>query len=144
MKTRKPIQEIVEVLVVEHCCSCGVAFGMTRDFYNRRQEDGQLFYCPAGHNQYYTRREKLEAQLKELKGELREAHADVRYWNEQAEEQALRAATAKRQAAAARGQVTKIKKRVGNGYCPCCSRMFVNLGRHMAAKHPDYQDEEAG
>jgi DNA repair exonuclease SbcCD ATPase subunit len=39
---------------------------------------------------------------------------------------------------AARGQMTKLRNRVGKGVCPCCNRSFENLKRHMVSKHPDY------
>ncbi len=39
---------------------------------------------------------------------------------------------------ALRGVVTRTKKRIANGTCPCCTRTFTNLARHIAAKHPDY------
>jgi hypothetical protein len=29
---------------------------------------------------------------------------------------------------------------VANGVCPCCNRTFQNLARHMAGKHPDYEE----
>jgi hypothetical protein len=48
-----------------------------------------------------------------------------------------------RKAAAARGQVTKIKNRVGRGVCPCCNRTFENLARHMGTKHPTFTAEAA-
>ena len=43
-----------------------------------------------------------------------------------------------RRRAAAKGQLTKVKKRVGNGVCPCCTRSFTDLARHMESKHPAY------
>lgn len=137
----KNVIEVAESFVIEHCCNCGMAFAMTHDFYNRRQEDGATFYCPNGHGQIYTRRKKLEEQLEKLKSELHEAKVDVAYWNREAEEQALAAIDAKRKAAAAKGQLTKVKKRIGNGVCPCCNRQFMNLTRHMATQHPGYKDE---
>lgn len=42
--------------------------------------------------------------------------------------------------AATKGQLTKTRKRVAGGVCPCCNRSFVNLGRHMAGQHPDYAE----
>lgn len=40
--------------------------------------------------------------------------------------------------AAARGQVTRLKRRAANGVCPCCTRTFADLKRHMANQHPDF------
>ena len=48
-----------------------------------------------------------------------------------------------RQASAAKAQVTKIKKRVGHGVCPCCNRTFGNLAAHIAQKHPTFTAEAA-
>jgi hypothetical protein len=39
--------------------------------------------------------------------------------------------------------VTKIKNRVGHGVCPCCTRSFQNLARHMASEHPTFAAEAA-
>lgn len=36
---------------------------------------------------------------------------------------------------------TRAKKRAATGTCPCCGRSFVQLRRHMAAKHPDHLAE---
>lgn len=41
---------------------------------------------------------------------------------------------------AIKGVVTKIKKRVANGVCPCCKRSFANLHAHMANQHPAYAE----
>lgn len=38
-----------------------------------------------------------------------------------------------------KGMLTKERKRVGNGVCPCCNRSFSNLQRHMVSKHPDHK-----
>lgn len=53
-------------------------------------------------------------------------------------ERAQRAEREGRRAAAFKGQVTKIKNRVGNGVCPCCTRHFDNLHQHMQDQHPDW------
>jgi chemotaxis response regulator CheB len=43
-----------------------------------------------------------------------------------------------REHSATRAQLTKTKKRVANGVCPCCNRTFKQLARHMKAKHPEF------
>lgn len=134
--------DITDQLVVEHCCNCGITFGMTHDFWQLRQEDGETFSCPQGHPQHYTRREKLEEKLRAAEQRLAVAEEDASYWQEEAEIQARSAKTAIREKAAAKGQLTKLKKRIGNGVCPCCHRQFVNVQRHMASQHPDFVNEE--
>ena len=37
-----------------------------------------------------------------------------------------------------KGAKTKLKKRIANGVCPCCNRTFVNVQRHMATQHKDF------
>jgi NMD protein affecting ribosome stability and mRNA decay len=130
-------------LVVETCCNCGVPFAIHRPQYDQLQESGKTFYCPAGHPQHYTRNQRLADELEKLKRELEVAQEDVEYWNNQAEAQALAAREARRAAGTAKASLTRLRKRVANGVCPCCNRQFTNLGRHMATKHPEYQGEAA-
>jgi len=49
----------------------------------------------------------------------------------------------KRQKAAAKGQLTKTKRRVANGVCPCCNRTFADLSAHMHGQHPEYGEVPA-
>jgi len=37
-----------------------------------------------------------------------------------------------------KGATTKAKKRHAAALCPCCNRSFVQLQRHMASQHPNY------
>lgn len=116
-----------EQLVVEHCCACGMAFAMSADYERRRRDDHRNFYCPAGHIQHYTgdteeqrqrkRADRLERQLANRDEDLRATRASL---------------------IATKGVLTKTKRRVANGVCPCCTRTFANLQRHMANQHPDY------
>jgi hypothetical protein len=48
---------------------------------------------------------------------------------------------AERSASAYKGQATRIRNRVGAGVCPCCTRTFANLARHMAGQHPDFREQ---
>jgi hypothetical protein len=122
-------ETIYETIVVETCCTCGVTFGVTEGFYNLRQRDGNSFYCPNGHCQYYTNNEKKK--LNDLKKDLQRTQESMQFWREQAEEKG-------RSLSATRGQITKIKNRVAKGICPCCNRQFENLHDHMETKHPNY------
>jgi hypothetical protein len=115
-------------LTVTRCINCGVQFAAPDYFVTARQNDGKSFYCPNGHSLCWheTEADKLRKRLE--RSEARERHALDQL---QATE---------RSRAALRGVVTKTKKRVGNGVCPCCNRTFQNLARHMAGKHPEYAD----
>jgi hypothetical protein len=37
-----------------------------------------------------------------------------------------------------RGVLVKTQRRVASGVCPCCTRSFQNLARHMDGEHPNY------
>lgn len=124
---------IVADLTVTRCAECGCNFGVPGDFLECRRGDKRDFYCPNGHVMSY--RESVADQLRRERDRLTQRLAEKD--DEIARQRSIRE-TAERQAAAARGQVTKIKNRVGHGVCPCCNRTFENLARHMASKHADY------
>ncbi len=115
---------------VEHCCNCGMAFAMTTEFQRRAINDKNIwFYCPAGHAQHYTG-ETEESRLKrelERKAQMLDA-ADAR---------AAKAENERQQIAKAH---RKMRVRVMNGVCPCCTRTFQNLMAHMKTEHPDFKE----
>lgn len=102
-----------ETFKLEHCCNCGISFGVTMDFQKRRINDKQSFYCPFGHGQSY-------AGISEAQ-KVANAEQDKR--------NALIAKDkAEREAASLR---TFFK----NGVCPWCKRSFMNMKQHMKSKH---------
>lgn len=119
------------------CCNkeCHVDFVLSQGHYDKCKNDNNLyFYCPNGHRQHFrdSETDKLRRERDRLIQNrvcLEEILADK---DRRLEEE-------KRRVAAARGQVTKIKNRVGNGVCPCCNRTFSNLTQHMHSKHPDFK-----
>ena len=118
-------------LEMETCCNCGIPFGITSDRMKVLRERGGDFYCTNGHSQRYTETDNMR-----LKKQLRNVNQQLE-WSEtnlQSEKDSHRAT---------RGVVTKIKKRTGNGECPCCNRSFQNLRRHMGTKHPDFKEEKS-
>lgn len=113
-----------------HCGECGIEFGVPAHFYNERRNNGGGWYCPNGHRRAF--KEPVVDQLRRQRDRLKQAIAE--------KEDALDSAY--RQVSAARGQITKLKKRASAGVCPCCNRTFQNLQRHMASKHPDFAKTE--
>lgn len=120
-------------LVIEECCNCHVTFAMPADFQRQCRDAGpaMAFYCPAGHGQHYT-----VSEVRQLKDRLDRAEARARAARDQAD-------AAERSRRAYKGQLTKARKRIGNGTCPCCNRHFANVERHMRGQHPDYADSPA-
>lgn len=121
-----------------NCPSCFVYYSAPKSLFAARRADGEYFYCPNGHRLSYKDNEndKIRRERDRLKQEAARLEGSVTYHREQRE-------AAERRAAAARGQVTKIKRRVNNGVCPCCNRTFGNLLRHMQTQHADFVAEEA-
>lgn len=126
-------------LVVVECYQCYMRFAIPRDFYDRLQElrNQGRFTCPSCEcRQHYIGKStetKLREQLDREKNNSqrlsdrldleREDHKRTEY-----------------QRRAAKGQLTKTKKRIGAGVCPCCNRTFQDLARHMTGQHPDYAE----
>jgi hypothetical protein len=105
------------------CCTCGVPFGIPDYFMKRKRETGEGFYCPNGHNLFFSKPE-----VQRLRDELiREKSA-----REQAE---TRANEFKEESLKLGGKLNRLHKRVRNGVCPCCKRHFANLQNHMKTKH---------
>ena len=117
------------------CPTCGVVYYVRRHWLDQKRERCDTCYCPNGHPWSYTESTatKLRLERDRLKQRLAQKDdqiADEQRWRE----------SAVRSTAAYKGQITKIKKRAGNGVCPCCNRSFENLKRHMTSKHPDYAE----
>lgn len=125
---------------IDTCITCGVIFSVPEAKYDHAQAEGGYFTCSNGHSQGWDKngceRERLRRERDRLTQRLAQKDDEIKAQRE------LREA-AERQAAAARGQVTKIKNRVGHGVCPCCNRTFENLARHINSKHPTFVAEAA-
>lgn len=111
------------------CIVCGIQIVLPQQFYRHRLKDHKSFHCVNGHIQQFCG-ETEEEKLRKIVAQKDERIALERKWREEAE----------RKTSAARGQITKIKNRVGNGVCPCCNRTFQNLMQHMSTQHPDFKE----
>lgn len=98
------------------------------------------FYCGYGHPQVFA---KGETDLDKMRRERDRLAQQIAYKDDRIKALREDREAAERRAAAARGQVTKIKNRVGHGVCPCCNRTFENLQRHMSTQHPTFTAEAA-
>lgn len=132
-----------ETYHVVSCFTCSVKFGIPEQLYNRVVRLGiDSVYCPACGKQTAWRTPELVREKQRLEAELATANrrADTAKRHAETQER-LRIETANK-LRATKGVVTKIKKRVHNGVCPCCSRHFENLQRHMQTKHPDFVEQK--
>lgn len=120
-------------LKVLTCWSCSVQFALPLRMYQGFEEKPETFYCPKGC--------RLILGEPDWKKELRRARQDATWYKERAAANHELAEKRKRAHAATKGQLTKTKKRVANGVCPCCNRTVKQLAAHMAEKHPGYVAE---
>lgn len=112
-----------ETLVVTHCW-CGIALAIPSNLHRIAHESKHDVYCPLGH--VFTFGDTFEERLKRER-QRHEATRDL-------------LAAEERSHSATRGHLTRTKRRVAAGVCPCCHRHFANVQRHMVTKHPDYTE----
>ena len=129
---------------VIECYSCGVMFAMTQEKNRHCLEDGGNFWCPNGHRQHYitSKIQKLEKKLEAQKRET-EKQTKFKEWAQtDAKIQCSRKEHAERRVTSYKGHATRLRKRIANGKCPCCSETFQNVKAHIAKVHPLYVPKE--
>jgi hypothetical protein len=126
--------DAVSSLTTIQCC-CGGTYAISETYRAQKHQEGGAWTCPYCQTGWGYGGRGENARLKR---EAEAARQLAQRANERAAEYRQQAETQGRRAAAARGQVTKIKKRVANGSCPCCRQNFANLAAHMQTQHPDY------
>lgn len=131
--------------VETECAKCHERFGLLAKTDELLRRTGQGFNCPWGHALHYPLGPSEETKLRRERDRLKQQMArkddeiaQERGWRHEAE---AAAKGAERRVSAARGQITKLKKRAAAGVCPCCNRHFQELQAHMATEHPAYEIE---
>lgn len=108
------------------CPQCEIRFAIPKPLYEVRLVDGELFYCPLGHSQYFPPGKsqiELEREAKiKAERQLASREEDLR------SERASHAAT--------KGHLTRAKERAEAGVCPHCHRSFAQVKRHVERMHP--------
>lgn len=54
-------------IALQTCISCGIVFGMDRGLDLQRREDHKAFFCPNGHQQYYSGKMPAEKERDEAR-----------------------------------------------------------------------------
>lgn len=129
--------DVTVKLDIKNCPVCGIVYGVPKSMMDRKLRDGGSWYCPNGDNIIFT---KTEADKQRERAE--QAEKDRDYWQREERRERERAERIKREKAAVKGQLTKTKKRVGKGVCPCCNRHFVNVQKHMESQHPEFAESQ--
>lgn len=107
------------------CPSCNITFAVPEEWLGIRRDTGESFWCPNGHSLAF--KETAEQRLAKA---LEAERARVEFWRVEADRE-------KRAASVAKGRATKLRKRAEAGVCPHCTRSFVQLARHVKAKHSE-------
>lgn len=98
------------------------------------KEERKSIWCPYGHGWHYTPQREID-QNEQIRLERDRLKQQMAYKDEQINKERNRTRAYK-------GKVTQLKNRAAAGVCPCCSRHFENLERHMKTKHPTFKDQE--
>lgn len=125
------VQLSIDVTLTEvNCGCCGGTYAINEKYRAYRAEKGGFWNCPYcqvswGYSKEGTEAEKLRKELEAERKRKLEALA-------RGNEERIRADKAEK-------KLKQHTRRVSNGVCPCCSRTFKQLARHMASKHPGYK-----
>lgn len=126
------------------CCHCGMALALSSKWIDEARTLGgfkQKFWCPyCGYSQGWGTSQH-EKQVQELKSQLSAAQSNQEYYKRRAVDARTEAEHFRKSRDGFKGVLTKVKRRVANGVCPCCTRTFTNLARHMASQHPEHVNE---
>ena len=120
-------------------CWCGIQLAIPHSLWRKAQSDNRhAVYCPLGHQFVYSDNEtdRERAKNEQLARALASAREDTRVAQIEAQQ-------ARHRERAQKAAKTGLKNRVAAGVCPCCTRSFQNLARHMAGQHPDWSNGEA-
>ena len=128
--TRMIVQKAITVIEVRlnarDCPACGVIYGLTDDFEQRKLQGGN-WYCPNGHSIVFN--ESFETKLRQAEAENTRIRQNL-LLTEQA------ASSAERREREAKKEIARIKHRASAGLCNHCNRHFANIERHVKSKHP--------
>lgn len=103
------------------CKSCGVVHHIPTALYNGLRENGGYYNCPNGHSWGWDK-----AQEKEVERIRRDRDRAIQERARLEEENAEKDK-----------KIVRLEKRASAGICPCCTRTFTNMARHIKTKHPE-------
>jgi len=110
------------------CGSCGVSHAIPVLRWDTCHEEGGYWYCPNGHQWGFRNGVEKNRAIERERDRLKQENARL----------AQAADNAKLQAEKSEKALARHKKRSAGGVCPCCTRTFANMARHMKSQHPDF------
>lgn len=133
---RNYVYPITVRLEIRECGECGIVWGLPEDFLDRRRADGKTFHCPNGHPRVFR-----ETEEDRQRARANRAEQQARWAREERDAARQLAEHERRSAAAYKGHLTRVRKRIANGVCPVpgCKRSgFDRVMAHIASQHPGW------
>lgn len=127
-----------ENYVMSACITCGVNYTVPAAQWDHQRNEGGGHYCSNGHWQGWTKGNNT--QVDALRRRAQKAEQEQARLAQEARDERDRRLATERRLSATQGVVTKIKRRTSHGVCPCCTRSFTDLRRHMQSKHPNFAE----
>jgi len=128
------------------CPTCGILYAVPQRLVSsakrwrmdRRDGRGWTLCCPIGHTWGWSGPNAEEKLREQLQAEREYAARQTARLDQMTSAERHQRAAKSRALTAHR----KLKARVAAGVCPCCTRTFQNLARHMERQHPDYPERK--
>lgn len=115
------------IVEAHNCPTCGVVYTCPKGMMESQRKDGRgSHYCPNGHSLSFqtTENERLRRERDRLVQQQAQLQDEI--------------AERDRLLTAERNKAKRAEKRAKAGVCPCCTRTFTNMSRHMKTKHPEF------
>jgi len=124
-------------LSIHTCGGCGWTYGIPSGWHDHAKSHGLRWRCPNKLCSWESVGYQT-SELQKVKDQLAQRDQTLAFRQERIDSLNRMLGDKQRQNAALRGVVTRTKKRIGHGVCPCCKRTFSQLSQHMKTKHPHY------
>lgn len=131
----------VEVTLTEmNCGECGGTYAINERYRKQKYAHGNSgWHCPYCQTTWGYFGDSENDRLQKEKDKLERRLTLEQNRRESAERETKKANNKLRAEKAAK---TKLKNRIKHGVCPCCTRTFKNLARHMKGQHPEYVEKK--
>lgn len=132
-------------LHIVNCGECGGQYALSKKFVTHKEKYGGFWNCPYCQTSWGYG----ESTVDKLKDQLEREQKNKEWYRKNAKAEREARERVERQRNGMKGQLKKTQNRLSRtaerikaGVCPCCSRTFKNLQRHMEGQHPGYAQEQ--
>jgi hypothetical protein len=130
-------------LTVMTCPNCAGSYALSQAFLDEARSKGgfkQCWCCPYCKGSRGYGQSKHDLEKAELQKQLDQSQKEKQWLTERRDYAQKESDHFRRSRDGLKSQLTKVKKRIGHGTCPCCNRSFEDLRRHMESKHPEFKE----